>query len=232
MPELGKNLAIILEHLDDRKFAVEADPRSPGGQGYTGLEALLQYVFDQTLATNAHDGNTHLLTALAFEGECADYADIKRAKEVGEHCSTALGPNAVGITFPDATAPKGYDGADRGGPEDRAADLPVPIPLPRRRADRRDTPQAETKAEAQRDAQKDDGKPRTPDLPKPKLPDVPRPKLPDVPTPQVPSLPSPSLPSAPKAPDVPRVETPRVDASPTRENQDAQKGLLDYLLGS
>ena len=32
-PELGKNLAIVLEDLYDRKRAVEKDPRSPGGQG-------------------------------------------------------------------------------------------------------------------------------------------------------------------------------------------------------
>ena len=32
-PELAKNLAIILEHLDDRKHAVEKDPRSPGRPG-------------------------------------------------------------------------------------------------------------------------------------------------------------------------------------------------------
>ena len=42
-PELAKNLAIVLQHLDSRNHAVEKDPRSPGGQGYTGLEALLEY---------------------------------------------------------------------------------------------------------------------------------------------------------------------------------------------
>ena len=36
-PELANNAAIVLEHLDDRKHAAEKDPRSPGGQGYTGL---------------------------------------------------------------------------------------------------------------------------------------------------------------------------------------------------
>ena len=50
-PELAKNLNIVLQHLDDRAYAVEKDPRSPGGQGYTGLEALLNYVFYQATAT-------------------------------------------------------------------------------------------------------------------------------------------------------------------------------------
>ncbi len=52
-PELAQNLAIVLHDLDNRSRAVEADTRSPGGKGYTGLEALLQYVFNQTLAINA-----------------------------------------------------------------------------------------------------------------------------------------------------------------------------------
>ena len=40
-PELANNLAIVLEDLDDRNRAVEKDKRSPGGQGYTGFEAIL-----------------------------------------------------------------------------------------------------------------------------------------------------------------------------------------------
>ena len=38
-PELAQNLAIVGHDLDDRSRAVETDPRSPHGQGYTGLEA-------------------------------------------------------------------------------------------------------------------------------------------------------------------------------------------------
>jgi virulence factor Mce-like protein len=225
VPELGKNLAIILEHLDDRKYSAELDPRSPGGQGYTGLEALLQYVLDQTLSTTIHDGNTHILAAFPFEGECAAYADLDKAKELDKHCSNALGPNRIGFNVRDVTAPAGWDGKDRGGPEERVSELPVPIPLPRRRADRRE----EAQPEARREEQRDDS-PRAPEVPKPKVPEVPRPRLPDVPRPELPKVPSPALP-APKAPDVPRVDAPRVDA-PTRENQEAQQGLLDFLLGS
>ena len=93
VPELGKNLAIIFEHLDDRSYSAEEDPRSPGGKGYTGLEALLQYVFDQTMSTNIHDGVSHILDVFPFEGQCAAYADIEAAKEKGKDCSTALGPS-------------------------------------------------------------------------------------------------------------------------------------------
>jgi virulence factor Mce-like protein len=52
LPELAQNLRIVLQDLDNRGRAVEADSRSPGGKGYTGLEALLQYVFNQALAIN------------------------------------------------------------------------------------------------------------------------------------------------------------------------------------
>jgi len=107
-PELAKNLSIVLRHLDDRKYAVEKDPRSPGGQGYTGLEALLEYVYDQTMSTNTYDANTHSLkVTLQAGGHCADYAGIKEAKEYGSECGAALGPNLAGINYEDTTAPPG-----------------------------------------------------------------------------------------------------------------------------
>ena len=56
-PELANNLEIVLRDLDDRKRAVEKDKRSPGGQGYTGFEAFLSYVFDQMMAINIYDEN-------------------------------------------------------------------------------------------------------------------------------------------------------------------------------
>ena len=65
-PELAKNLEIILSDLDDRRRAVEKDPRSPGGQGYTGFEALLQYVFDQSMAINIFDANGYMLKVNLF----------------------------------------------------------------------------------------------------------------------------------------------------------------------
>ena len=113
-PELGGNLATVLEHLDDREHAVEDDPRSPGGKGYTGLEALLTYVFDQTLSTNIFDRSKHLLKVAVFESPCADYADAKTARELGEQCAATLGPNQPGINVPDPTLAPGetFDGDD------------------------------------------------------------------------------------------------------------------------
>jgi hypothetical protein len=107
-PELGKNLAIILEHLDSRDHAAEKDPRSPGGQGYTGLEALLEYVYDQVMSVNVYDANVHVLkVSLQGGGDCADYAGIKEAKEFGKECAAALGPMLAGLTDPDSTRPPG-----------------------------------------------------------------------------------------------------------------------------
>ena len=114
VPELGKNLAIILEHLDDRDNAIEKDQRSPGGQGYTGLEALLQYVFDQGMAVNLHDGEVHILAVHPFEGECAPYADRQAVESLGEQCGRFLGPNVLGVKSADPTEPPNWDGSDRG----------------------------------------------------------------------------------------------------------------------
>ena len=210
-PEVGKNLAIIFEYLDDRDNAAELDPRSPGGKGYTGLEALLQYVFDQTLAINIHDGETHILHVFPFEGECAAYADIERAKEVEKSCSAALGPNKIGINFPDKTAPAGYDGSDR-GPEgsDR---------------NNRRTAAARTSGGGSGDALALPGMDRM-------LPggssgggsagggDAERP--PEPLTDGMPQLPAPTTPSVPGAPATPSAQ----------DEQRAQSELLDFLLGS
>ena len=66
--------------LDDRNHAVEKDPRSPGGQGYTGFEALLQYVFDQTQAINIFDENGYMLKVNLFASECSDYQNADSLK--------------------------------------------------------------------------------------------------------------------------------------------------------
>jgi hypothetical protein len=136
-PELAKNLAIVLEHLDSRDHAVEKDPRSPGGQGYTGLEALLEYTYDQVMSVNTYDANTHVLkVAVQAGGDCADYADIKRAKEVGKECAAALGPNQAGINYEDTTAPPGGDNEAAARAKNRHFDgdpstqVPVTAPAP------------------------------------------------------------------------------------------------------
>jgi virulence factor Mce-like protein len=124
-PELGNNLAIILEHLDNPNYVAEHDPRSPGGKGYTGLQALLEYVYDQVMSVNIYDQSVHILKVAPFVGPCADYADVKRAKsDNGGHpltqdCGATLGPNSAGLNFPDTTQPDG-DQNDNRSAQDRA----------------------------------------------------------------------------------------------------------------
>jgi virulence factor Mce-like protein len=113
-PELSNNLAIVLKDLNDRKRAVEKDPRSPHGRGYTGLEALLQYVFDQTMAINAFDANGYMLKVDLFASECSDYQNLQSLKaklkeDPGFYarCAAILGPHQPGITQHDPS----YTGA-------------------------------------------------------------------------------------------------------------------------
>jgi virulence factor Mce-like protein len=112
-PELAQNLAIVLQDLDNRSRAVEADSRSPGGKGYTGLEALLQYVFNQTLAINGFSQYGHYLTVDAFvDPMCSQYATPQSvAKGLAQYgpayrqCYSWLGPNQPGINETDPSNP-------------------------------------------------------------------------------------------------------------------------------
>jgi phospholipid/cholesterol/gamma-HCH transport system substrate-binding protein len=113
-PEVANNLAIVLKDLDDRGRAVEKDPRSPGGKGYTGFEALLQYVYDQSMAINAFDSNGYMLKVNLFASECSDYQNLQSLKEKLKQdpgfyarCAAILGPNQPGVTQRDPT----YTGA-------------------------------------------------------------------------------------------------------------------------
>ena len=109
-PEPANNLRFILKDLDDRGRAVEKDPDSPGGEGYTGLEAILQYPFDQSLAINIFDTRGYILKLSALINECTAYTDAADAKadpERYKRCTSALGPNQPGVTTPDPTGSGG-----------------------------------------------------------------------------------------------------------------------------
>ncbi len=112
-PELGQNLAIVLRDLDSRNRAVEKDPRSPGGQGYTGLEALLQYVFNQPLAINTFGPFGHQLTVDAFVSlMCTPYAtpatiasSLRQFGSKYRSCYSWLGPSQPGVNTTDPSQP-------------------------------------------------------------------------------------------------------------------------------
>jgi virulence factor Mce-like protein len=112
-PELARNLAIVLRDLDTQSRAVERDPRSPGGKGFTGLQALLGYVFNQGLAINTFGPYGHVLAVDAFyDKQCSPYATpatiamaLKQYGPSYRHCYAWLGPNQPGVSTPDPSAP-------------------------------------------------------------------------------------------------------------------------------
>ena len=143
-PELAQNLAIVLHDLDNRRRAVEPDSRSPGGRGFTGLEALLQYVFNQTLAINGFGQFGHFLAVDAFaDPMCSQYAtpqsvanNLAAFGKTARDCYSWLGPNQPGINETDPSAPSACvpdpGGAPPGepGPKTAACRLkasPVPV---------------------------------------------------------------------------------------------------------
>ena len=139
-PRAEQEPAIVLQHLDDRKHAVEKDPRSPGGQGYTGLEALLQYVYDQTTSTSIFDQNNHILKVGAFVGPCADYASeetLKKDPSLERQCGSRLGPIQPGLNYPDVDQARD---ARRGRPTAGRASAPTATPACRCPPSRRRRP--------------------------------------------------------------------------------------------
>jgi virulence factor Mce-like protein len=112
-PELAGNLAIVLHDLDDPSRAVEPDSRSPGGTGFTGLQALLGYVFNQTLAINYYGPEGHILGVDAFVSNmCSNYASpatvalaLKQDGPQYRQCYAWLGPNQPGVNVTDPSNP-------------------------------------------------------------------------------------------------------------------------------
>jgi virulence factor Mce-like protein len=214
-PELGRNLAIVLEHLDDRKHAVEKDPRSPGGQGYSGLEALLQYVYDQTTSTAIFDQSNHILKIGAFVGPCAPYASeetLRKDPSLESKCGSRLGPTQPGLNYPDMTrratpAQARERGARKRADGDRKVTEPQVPP-----------PTDVSKQQPQQPA----ASPETPATPP--TPGVPLPKV----DPGQPSVPPPSIPGVP-LPPLPGLGGGQSGSNADERSSDDQT-LLDYLL--
>jgi ABC-type transporter Mla subunit MlaD len=128
--DLTNNLAITLEDFDDPKRAVEPHPLSPGGKGFSGTQALLQYVFSQSIQTNAFDELGHLSRVSLVQSKCAPIVnaeDYKRREADDDpnnnlnDCRAWLGPNQPGITSPDPTAEPGQTGPPPASGEDNPA---------------------------------------------------------------------------------------------------------------
>jgi virulence factor Mce-like protein len=117
-PGFAKPLRQLLQTIDDRKRAVEPDRRAaasgpPAGDkthttssraGFTGMEAIWNYFYWQTLSTNALDDVGHVLRLTALINECTPY-EVKPSEEHIEKCNQFLGPTQPGVTTPDPTRP-------------------------------------------------------------------------------------------------------------------------------
>jgi virulence factor Mce-like protein len=113
-PELAQNLALVLHDLDTQSKAVEPDPRSPGGKGYTGLQAVLQYAFEQTNAIDYFGQFGHILAVDAFVTQCSPYqtgatvaSNLALFGPSFRRCYQFLGPNQPGVNERDPTNPTG-----------------------------------------------------------------------------------------------------------------------------
>jgi virulence factor Mce-like protein len=149
-----KPIRQFLETSDDRGRALENDPRSVNGSppapdptaireggptGFTGLEALWNYFFWQSLSINGFDDHSHQLRVAVTESKCGELhteIDFKNPKEAEDFkdCTQWLGPNLPGITTPDFTD-SGTSTARREEPatrvgEQRSAGQPDAGPLP------------------------------------------------------------------------------------------------------
>nr|MBA2764142.1 hypothetical protein [Thermoleophilaceae bacterium] len=85
----------------DPRAAATAPPRSDPtgkgtGRGFTGFEALGNYLFWQTLSTNGFDEVSHFLRIFGIVDQCTEY-NVAPTREQIEQCSTYLGPYQPGI---------------------------------------------------------------------------------------------------------------------------------------
>ncbi len=235
-PEVAKDLSLVLGHLDDRGNAVEKDPRSPGGQGYTGFEALLQYVYDQTTSTATYDANSHIFKIALFASKCGNYANaqsVKNDPSLIRDCSSYLGPTQPGITTPDATRFDEPDPATARRVAARRTDrTPPPAPAP-------PAPAAPSAPAPQPPANEPAPAPPTvPGVggaggvtpPGVTVPPVTPPSTPALP--QLPNVPIPCVPPLQPPVCTPAGTTPPAAAAPAQSSNGAQSSqqLLDYLL--
>ena len=103
-PRLGKPLRQFLQTLDDRKRSVDNDPvhkaiappapdktAAQDGEGFTGMEALANYIYWQSLGINGFDQVSHYLRIVIFINDCSGYQNNPTPTLI-KQCSTGVGP--------------------------------------------------------------------------------------------------------------------------------------------
>ena len=109
-PKVGLPLRQLLESIDDRRRSVEYDPVAEElappapdktayreGLGLTGMEAFWNYIYGQTLATNAFDEIGHVLRiVLLRDTKCSPYSANPSESDLAR-CGSFLGPYQPGL---------------------------------------------------------------------------------------------------------------------------------------
>jgi phospholipid/cholesterol/gamma-HCH transport system substrate-binding protein len=157
-PGFARPLRQFLQTIDDRKRAIENDPRAketappapdptaiPGEGGFTGMEAVWNFFFWQTLSINMLDDDAHMLRAsLTAVPDCIEWRNEPpkgpEDEKTFERCNSYLGPNQPGIFSPDPLDDDSNPNAarlraDSGKPasqlgEQRGEGMPEAGPLP------------------------------------------------------------------------------------------------------
>ena len=122
-PEAAKPLRQFLESLDDRRRAIDNDPRGkvggppandvsnkgrPNNGGFTGLESLWNFFYWSGMSLNGFDNVSHFLRVGVTVNKCSPFENRTlisnpELKEKFEDCNQWLGPNQPGVTTPDFT---------------------------------------------------------------------------------------------------------------------------------
>jgi ABC-type transporter Mla subunit MlaD len=118
-PAMAKPLRQFLQTSDDRRRAIEDDPRAkatappapdptaiPDKGGFTAFEGIWNYFYWQTLSINMLDDTAHMLRAgLTIAPDCSRWRNeppkTPADEEMFERCNSYLGPNQPGIYSPD-----------------------------------------------------------------------------------------------------------------------------------
>jgi virulence factor Mce-like protein len=118
-PPFAKPLRQFLQTIDDPRRAIETDPRAKetappapdptaakGDRGFTGMEAVWNYFFWQTLSINMLDDDAHMLRAsLSAVPDCMEWRNTPPRtpleQDTFKRCNSYLGPNQPGIFSPD-----------------------------------------------------------------------------------------------------------------------------------
>jgi ABC-type transporter Mla subunit MlaD len=140
-PGLAKPLRQFLQTIDDRKRAVENDPRAAatgppapdkthiaGTGGFTGMEAIWDYFYWQALSTNSLDDIGHVLRLNITLG-CGTVQYVNNPSANDRKCGNQwLGPTQPGVTTPDPTRSAGASSAASYAPVAQAVAAAGPGP--------------------------------------------------------------------------------------------------------